>query len=69
MAAWSEGAKRTGEDGGDVFETVHEGAAVNVIERISEEPLFLCIIDLETTVWGDAGNVSCKKSLGAKSFE
>jgi hypothetical protein len=48
----------TGKNGGDIFEAVHEGAAVDVVEWLREEPLFFCVVDLENAICGDAGGVS-----------
>jgi hypothetical protein len=48
----------TGKNGGDIFEAVHECAAVDVVEWLREEPLFFCVVDLENAICGDAGGVS-----------
>ena len=50
--------EHTGENGGDIFEAVHEGAAVDVVEWLREEPLFFCVVDLENAICGDTGGVS-----------
>jgi hypothetical protein len=48
----------TGKNSGDIFEAVHEGAAVDVVKWFREEPLFFCVVDLENAIFGDAGGVS-----------
>lgn len=50
----SKGFESTGEDGGDVFEAIHECAAVNIIEWLPEHPLILRIVNLKLAVRGNA---------------
>jgi len=53
ISAGIKGFEGAGEDGGDVFEAVHEGAAVDVVEGFCEEPFFFCVVDLEFAIGGD----------------
>jgi hypothetical protein len=53
MATWSKGMEGAGKDGGYVFEAVHQGAAVDVIEWFRKCPVFFCIVDLKVAIWGN----------------
>ena len=60
VASWSKCFERFANDRWWVFETCCEGAAVDVVEWLREEPLFFCIVDLENAICGDAGGVRSK---------
>ena len=50
VAAWSKCVEGFADDGWWVFETCCQGAAVDVVEFLGEDPFVFCVVDLKAAV-------------------